>query len=168
MGVQSRSREEPYHKWRTRCNRGTLYASNQGGLPAFNHLSDLTLTQHQIQASGARIEYFNELQIQCGISIPLKIPLHSNVRWGTAHTMLDRGDKLRQVSHSLPFLRLPLTQYRQSPCSLCQRMDVSVPSLQFAGRASQPLTSHGRRSHFRRPTGRGWLMPGIFSLYVSC
>jgi primosomal replication protein N len=33
------------------------------------HLSGLTLIQHQIQASGACVEYFNELQIQCGIGI---------------------------------------------------------------------------------------------------
>ncbi|KAH9019730.1 hypothetical protein EDB85DRAFT_1896513 [Lactarius pseudohatsudake] len=52
----------------------------------------------KIQASGARIEYFNELQIQCGVSIPLKIPLHSNVRWGTAHAMLDRAHKIRQAT----------------------------------------------------------------------
>ncbi|RDB30472.1 hypothetical protein Hypma_007293 [Hypsizygus marmoreus] len=36
------------------------------------------------------------LQIQCGISEPLKIPLHSNIRWGTAHNMLEHGQKLRQ------------------------------------------------------------------------
>jgi hypothetical protein len=65
---------------------------------------------HQIQASGARIEYFNELQIQCGIANPLKIPLHSNIRWGTAHAMLDRAHKLRQASYFIPLLRSPLKQ----------------------------------------------------------
>jgi hypothetical protein len=69
------------------------------------HLSGLTLIQHQIQASGVRIEYFNELQIQCSIGIPLKIPLHSNIRWGTAHTMLDRANKLQQVRYSTPLSR---------------------------------------------------------------
>lgn len=33
----------------------------------------------QIQASGQWIQYFEKSQIQCGISNPLKIPLHSNV-----------------------------------------------------------------------------------------
>ena len=64
----------------------------------------------QIQASGARIEYFNELQIRCGITTPLKIPLHSNVRWGTAHAMLDRGNKLQLASRFTPPLRLLLRQ----------------------------------------------------------
>ncbi|KAG2752567.1 hypothetical protein P692DRAFT_20708915, partial [Suillus brevipes Sb2] len=33
----------------------------------------------KIQSSGQRIEYFETLQVKCGIPIPLKIPLHSNV-----------------------------------------------------------------------------------------
>ncbi|KAG2739190.1 hypothetical protein P692DRAFT_20644572, partial [Suillus brevipes Sb2] len=33
----------------------------------------------QIQSSGQCIEYFETLQVKCGILIPLKIPLHSNV-----------------------------------------------------------------------------------------
>ena len=49
---------------------------------------------NDIQASGACIEYFNKLQIRCGITTPLKIPLHSNIQWGTAHAILDRGNKL--------------------------------------------------------------------------
>jgi hypothetical protein len=57
----------------------------------------------QIQASGQRIEHFEKLQIQCKITDPLKIPLHSNVRWGSAYFMLDRSYKLRQVC-SLTFL----------------------------------------------------------------
>ena len=84
----------------------------------------------QIQASGARIEFFNSLQIQCGIATPLKIPLHSNVRWGTAHAMLDRAHKLRQVSHSsfIPQRRL-LKPLRPSLCSLDRRIGGLVPSL---------------------------------------
>lgn len=53
----------------------------------------------QIQASGQRIEYFEKLQIQCKIGDPLKIPLHSNIRWGSAHNMLGRSYLLRQVSY---------------------------------------------------------------------
>lgn len=52
----------------------------------------------QIQASGQRIEYFEKLQIQCKIPEPLSIPLHSNVRWGSAYHMLNQAYKLRQVS----------------------------------------------------------------------
>lgn len=58
----------------------------------------INLPWHQIQASGQRIEYFEKLQIQCKIADPLRIPLHSNVRWGSAYRMLDRSYKLRQVS----------------------------------------------------------------------
>lgn len=54
----------------------------------------------QIQCSGQRIEYFNSLQVSCGIDPPLSIPLHSNVRWGTAVRMLARSYLLRQVRSS--------------------------------------------------------------------
>ena len=64
----------------------------------FTFIRVITDIQKQIQASSMRIEHFNELQVQCGISIPLKIPLHSNVRWGTAYAMLDRAYRLRWVS----------------------------------------------------------------------
>ncbi|KAF8868814.1 hypothetical protein BD779DRAFT_1395460, partial [Infundibulicybe gibba] len=33
----------------------------------------------KIQASSQRIDYFEKLQAQCGITNPLKIPLHSNI-----------------------------------------------------------------------------------------
>lgn len=58
----------------------------------------LTLLFEQIQCSGQRIEYFEKLQMESGITKPLKIPLHSNVRWGSAYNMLDRAYHLRQVS----------------------------------------------------------------------
>lgn len=51
----------------------------------------------KIQASGQRVAYFERLQKECGVDIPLKIPLHSNVRWGTADGMLVRSYNLRQV-----------------------------------------------------------------------
>ena len=52
----------------------------------------------KIQASGQRIEYFQKLQIECKVKDPLKIPLHSNIRWGSAFKMLNRAYTLRQVS----------------------------------------------------------------------
>jgi hypothetical protein len=54
----------------------------------------------QIQCSGQRIEYFQKLQIESGITTPLAIPLHSNVRWGSAFNMLDRGFRLQKVCQS--------------------------------------------------------------------
>ena len=51
----------------------------------------------KIQAFGQRVAYFERLQKECGIDIPLKIPLHSNVWWGTADGMLACSYKLQQV-----------------------------------------------------------------------
>ena len=55
----------------------------------------------KIQASDQRITYFHRLQTECGFTTPLSIPLHSNVRWGTADGMLARSYQLRQVSFHL-------------------------------------------------------------------
>jgi len=52
----------------------------------------------KIQSSGQWIVYFERLQKDCGINIPLKIPLHSNVHWGIADGMLGQSYQLRQVS----------------------------------------------------------------------
>ena len=41
-----------------------------------------------IQASGQHITYFECLQAECDIAVPLSISLHSNVHWGTADGML--------------------------------------------------------------------------------
>ncbi len=63
------------------------------------HLSYLmlrTLRSPQIQCLTQRLEYFESLQANCGITLPLKIPLHSNVRWGTANAMLAWAYRLRQ------------------------------------------------------------------------
>lgn len=62
------------------------------------YLHILVFMLPQIQASGQRIEYFQSTQIRCGIPEALKIPLHSNIRWGTAFKMLDQAQRLHQVS----------------------------------------------------------------------
>ena len=69
--------------------------------------------------SGQQIELFKKLQIECGITDPLKIPLHSNVRWGTAYNMLSRSYKLRQVrvSHCFSCV-LQLTSVHLQPINL--------------------------------------------------
>ena len=59
-----------------------------------NSLDIITVIQTlgiKIQASGQHIAYFECLQKECGVTVPLKIPLHSNVRWGTAAKMLGRA-----------------------------------------------------------------------------
>ncbi|KAG6823774.1 hypothetical protein H0H87_000339, partial [Tephrocybe sp. NHM501043] len=48
------------------------------------------------QSSAQRIEFFEQCQTQRGIPDPVKIPLHSNIRWGTAHAMLNCTYELRQ------------------------------------------------------------------------
>ena len=65
------------------------------------HRSHLLPFRDKIQASGQRIEYFESTQLRCGLEVPLKIPLHSNIRWGTAFKMLDQSHKLRQVSNQI-------------------------------------------------------------------
>ena len=53
----------------------------------------------QINASSQQIEYFEKLQANQGLTTsPLKMKLHSNICWGTAHGMLDRAAKLEDVS----------------------------------------------------------------------
>jgi len=73
------------------------------GSELYTLISTATPSQ-QIQASGQQIELFEKLQIECGIMNPLKIPLHSNVQWGTAFNMLSRSFQLRQVHISYCFL----------------------------------------------------------------
>ncbi|RDB16020.1 hypothetical protein Hypma_003461 [Hypsizygus marmoreus] len=74
----------------------------------------------KIQASGQRIEYFEQCQVSCKISDPLKIPLHSNIRWGTAHLMVTRGHYLRQpmtlFMSTADELYGPITTLRQNGC----------------------------------------------------
>ena len=41
-----------------------------------------------------QVEYFQSTQIRCRIPEGLKIPLHSNVRWGTAFKMLNQVQRL--------------------------------------------------------------------------
>jgi spore coat protein U-like protein len=73
-----------------------------------NRTPSLT-TSHfqQIQSSGQRIEVFNKLQLECNFDTPFKIPLHSNVRWGTAYRMLERGFKLREVCNTFYSVIVP-------------------------------------------------------------
>ena len=55
----------------------------------------------KIQASGQCIAYFECLQKECGVDIPLKLLLHSNVHWGMAAGMLGRAYNLQRVCTSL-------------------------------------------------------------------
>lgn len=49
------------------------------------------------------MEAFQRLQVESGVWTPVKIPLHSNVRWSSAHKMLDRALLLRQVAYFLHY-----------------------------------------------------------------
>jgi hypothetical protein len=77
----------------------------------------------KIQASGQRLAYFERLQLECGVEVPLKIPLHSNIRWGTADGMLSQSYNLRTVRFyvSLSFLTLTLSIGYQFIYQLCGR-----------------------------------------------
>ncbi|KAF9230993.1 hypothetical protein BU15DRAFT_82948 [Melanogaster broomeanus] len=64
-----------------------------GSLDAVATVRTLTV---KIQASDQHIAYFECLQVECSIEKPLGIPLHSNIQWGTADSMLERSYQLRQ------------------------------------------------------------------------
>ena len=64
----------------------------------------------KIQASGQCITYFESLQKECGVAVPLKIPLQSNVRWGTAAKMLGWAYDLHRVCVILLTWHLSLTR----------------------------------------------------------
>ena len=51
----------------------------------------------QICASPQRLEYFEKLQIEMGKNPPLKVPLHSNIRWMSAYVMIKQAYELRKV-----------------------------------------------------------------------
>lgn len=61
-------------------------------------LINLPLIPFQIQVTGKRIDIFMTLQAENGIQPALTIPLHSNIRWSTAHGMLARSYDLQDVS----------------------------------------------------------------------
>jgi hypothetical protein len=62
---------------------------------------------------GQHIEVFHKLQIECGITEPLKILLHSNVQWGSAYLMLTSTYKFCEVSPFCFSLFPPLTAFCQ-------------------------------------------------------
>ena len=55
----------------------------------------------KIQASEQQIAYFERLQKECGIDVTIKIPLQSNVHWGTTDGMLARSYDLQMVCLNL-------------------------------------------------------------------
>ncbi|KAF5382025.1 hypothetical protein D9615_004467 [Tricholomella constricta] len=74
----------------------------------------------KLQSSGQRIQYFEELQLKCNedLKAPLKIPLHSNTRWGSAYKMLERAYMLRAAINlfvmNADSLYGPITTIRQN------------------------------------------------------
>jgi len=106
----------------------------------------------KIQCSGQQIEYLKTLQVKCGINPPLSIPLHSNVRWGTADEILARAYELCQVcSHLVPVLQHVYSSFISlSICSLTLRMsymELSQPSVMTIKSNASP--GQGFRCHQR-------------------
>ena len=58
----------------------------------------------KIQALGQRIAYFERLQKECEVNVTLKIPLHSNICWGTVEGMLAQSYDLQTVCFVLTLL----------------------------------------------------------------
>ena len=80
----------------------------------------------QIHASPQHLEYFEKLQIEMGKNPPLKVPLHSNVRWTSAYVMIKRAYELRKVcifyQNGSLFLFTDGYVGNQSLCFHCWRM----------------------------------------------
>lgn len=87
-----------------------------GSLDVIAALRTLTI---KIQASGQRIERFEKLQGDHNIETPLKLIMHGNTRWGTAHGMVERGLYLRKVRFSthLQYCMLILLGRRRFCCN---------------------------------------------------
>ena len=75
-----------------------ILSQNQVLGNALNIVAVIQMLVIKIQASGQHIAYFERLQKECGVDVALKIPLHSNVCWGTADSMLARAYDLQMVS----------------------------------------------------------------------
>ncbi|KAG6817173.1 hypothetical protein H0H87_011872 [Tephrocybe sp. NHM501043] len=55
----------------------------------------------KLQSSGQQIQYFESLQIECGIAKPLKLILRNNMQWGSVFKMLERTSLLQAVCRPL-------------------------------------------------------------------
>lgn len=65
--------------------------------------------------AGQYIEVFNKLQIECGVTEPLKILLHSNVQWGTT-TFLMLNKQVTQTSQTMSLYLLHSFFLADFPC----------------------------------------------------
>ena len=150
--------------WIARCNRSNSDACYQGMLKIYIYRSHLLSFRDKIQASGQRIEYFESTQLRCGLEGTLKIPLHSNIRWGTAFKMLEQSHKLRQVSNQLLSSFQLLTSgcdHSRSYYFLHLPTRCMVQSPHYAGTIASSNIYHGRLSNWRISTGPESLMFAI-------
>ena len=121
---------------------------------SLNVVSAICTLAIKIQASGQCIAYFKCLQTECGFSTPLKIPLQSNVRWGTADGMLGCLYELRQVrSSGLVSYDVFTVCHRRSIFLLALQMSCLVPLPPSVTQDLPSRTSHGRHSHSNQQTG---------------
>ncbi|KAF8469357.1 hypothetical protein DFH94DRAFT_795794 [Russula ochroleuca] len=63
----------------------------------------------KIQASGQHIEYFEKLQLNCKVDVPLRIPLHSNVRWDALYGPITTVCRNGQTVKKIPWNAFQLT-----------------------------------------------------------
>ena len=116
----------------------------------------------QIQSSGQRIEAFEKLQLECGFTCALKVPFHSNVRWGTAYQMLTVAHKLRQVWCFAISLSYRLVSLMADLCnslsisSLRAQIIVMVPLRPFDMKEALSNIYRGLPSNSQRGIGKGY------------
>lgn len=156
MGVRPLFTRQSHPRGVLRCDCSYTHDCSQGLSAELSSSYDI-LSFPQIQASGQRIEYFEKLQLQCKFNQPLRIPLHSNIRWGSAQRMLERSYKLRKVCSIYFVLRPALTCYMfsRSTCSSNQPTPCMAPSRQSAVMAASKKRFHGLRLPSQKGIGSG-------------
>lgn len=170
LGIWPNPWRQSHARWVIGRHCGNSYTCHQGKHPSptpdFYHAYQHIATQ--IQASGQRIEYFHSTQLRCGLPEALKIPLHSNIRWGTAYKMLDQANKLRQVSIVFSAIIYGANWFNSlSHYSWPQRMSCTVLLQPYDAIINLWSIYHGMHSRWLSEIGFKWLMHAIYWEYAT-
>ena len=127
-----------------------------------SHYSFEIIVFLQIQSSGQCIEYFDRLQPDCAIKIPLHIPLPVRTWWGTAHKMLDCLSELEGVH---PFNQFLITFLMSHSDGFSQSIYFSSLQINFLDQSphcmvegAQQNTYHGLHFGSAEMTGNEFAM----------
>ena len=109
------------------------------------HISHTESMNVNIQASGQWLQYCEKVHLEYGITMPLRITLHSNMCWGSAYGMLDRAYKIRAVCCMRAIVTLLLMIPPSQSTSLSHLQTSSMDqSLPYDVKDGSSSTFHGR------------------------